>query len=99
MEKKDTRLADRLILPFIVLLLAWIKSKVFISGLLMFKKCIRKCKNVSKSVIPRIGIDNEGNGSPALHYRKKMYTSNIVKALKMPLRGDTGLHQKTQHML
>ena len=54
---------------------------------------------VSKSVIPRIGIDNEGNGSPALHYRKKMYTSNIVKALKMPLRGDIGLHQKIQHVL
>ena len=53
---------------------------------------------VSKSVIPKIGIDNEGNGSPGLHYRKKMYISNIVKALKMPLRGDTGLHQKIQHV-
>ena len=53
----------------------------------------------SKSVFPRTGTDNEGNGSPALHYREKMYTSNIVKALKMPLRGNTGLHQQTQHVL
>ena len=37
-EKKDTQLADRLILPFIVLLRAWMKSKVFVSRLLMFKK-------------------------------------------------------------
>ena len=54
---------------------------------------------VSKSVTPRIGIDTEGNGSPGLHYKKKMYKSNIVKALKMPVRGDHGLHQKTQHVL
>ena len=54
---------------------------------------------VSKSVTPRTGIDNEGNGSSGLHYRKTMCTSNIVKALKMPPRGDIGLHQKTQHVL
>ena len=54
---------------------------------------------VSKSVIPKIGMDNEGKGSPGLHGRKKNVISNIVKALTKPLSGDIGLHQKTQHVL
>ena len=38
---------------------------------------------VSKSIIPKIGIENGGNGSPGLHYLQ-MSILNIFKDLTMP---------------